>query len=350
MKVLFCVHWIFSIRQAGSERMTDWVAQYLIEQGHQVGFYVDRDIIKFTNGDPPKTERGFPVFIEGEDNLDEVVQDYDVVWTHLNMTRTAINAAKRASKPLIIMNHALGQVAQYEVKNTEVDLMIYNSQWLYNVTEPDFKCKNTAILIPPTTTKDYAVSDRSEQKMITHLNCNAGKGVMYARHWAMEMPEYPFLFVMGSYFKQFVPIGFAVPNAHLQIPMQEIDYPSNVTFIPPTKDVLNDVLRKTKIAVVPSTIDSWGLFSIECCAAGIPVIAHPDDGFLESLGAGGLFVDRVKAKTNCDLITKLMEDDVYYAEQQAYALRRAAELEELANRQIVDLIPKMQALVDKAGK
>lgn len=345
MKVLFCIHWLFSVRQAGSERMTDWVAQYLIEQGHEVGFYVDKEISTFTNGNPPKTERGFPVYIEGETDLDEVVKDYDIVWTHLNMTRKAINAAKRAGKPLVNMIHAKGQMAFYEVKNTEVDLTVYNSQWLYNETEPDFKSHHATILIPPTTTKDYAVEDRSEQRFVTHLNCNEGKGVMYARHWAMEMPEYPFLFVMGSYFKQFVPRGFAVPHTHLHIPMQEIDYPSNVTFSPPTKDVFNDVLRKTKVAVVPSTIDSWGLFAIECCAAGIPVIAHPDPGFLESLGPKGLFVDRKRSKVMCDLITKLMEDDAYYAEQQLNALQRAADLEALAMAQMQELVPKMQALV-----
>lgn len=346
MKVLFVVHWVLEVRRAGSERYTDFVARYLTEQGHECVFYCENEIVKICNGNPPThTEFGAPIYFEGGADLDVLASECDVIWTHLQMTRRAINAAKRHNKPLISVNHADGQVPMYEIQRDEVDLMVYNSEWLRDNIEPEFKAKRSAILVPPMRCSDFAVEDRTEQRFITHLNCNEGKGVMMARHWAMEMPEYPFLFVMGNYFKQYVPPGFINKHLHLQMPMQEIDYPSNITFIPPTKDVLNDVLRRTKIAVVPSVIDSWGMFALECCAAGIPVIAHPDKCFLESLGRDGLFVDRKKSKTNCDLLTKLMEDEEFYQHHSQLALRRAQEVEELCQAQIEALHQQMLALV-----
>lgn len=345
MKVLFQVHWEFSVRQAGSEKFTDSVARYLVDKGHEVGFYCDPDVAKFTNGNPPKfTPYGAPVYVEGLHNLDDIVPQYDIVWTHLNMTRKAINATRRYKKPLCVMIHNDGQVGFYEMKNNEVELMIYNSEWLKNRTEPDFQSRETAVLVPPLDCSEFAIEDRSQQRFITHLNCNEGKGTKMARHWAMEMPEYPFLFVVGGYFKQYVPHGWNEKLKHLHLPTQEIDYPQNVTFIPPTRNVRDDVLRLTKVAVVPSVIDTWGMFALECCAAGIPVIAHPDNGFLESLGPNGLFVDRLKSKTMCDLLTKLMEDDVYYQECSQNALKRAAEVEELGRRQLDDVYEKMLRL------
>lgn len=345
MKILFFTHWEFSIRQAGSERYTDIVARYFQAHGHEVRFFVRREIEQITGKFYYETPYGAPVYVdEGPVGEDELVDWADVVWTHLDFTRRAINATRRHRKPLALVHHNDSQLPLYECKPNEIELNIYNTHWIRNKYENEFKSKSECILIPPLTCSDYAVEDRSEQRYVTHVNCNEGKGTIFARAWAEETPEYNWLFVLGSYFKQFVPKGFAVPHSKLKIPMREIDFSPNCHFIPPTKNMLDDVLKKTRVAVVPSTIDSWGMFALEAMAAGIPVIAHPHPGFLESLGAGGLFVDRQKTWVNRDLITKLMENDEYYAEQQSYSLKRAAEVEALGKAQLEDVHQRLQEL------
>lgn len=334
MKILFMVHWIYQVRQAGSERYTDIVAEYFQQQGHEVTFFVDKEIQKISGLAELVTPYGAKVYVEGNVDLDDLVREHDVVWTHLNFTRKAINATRKHKKPVVVVHHNDSQLPLYEVKPHEVELNIYNTEWIKNKYEHVFKSKDHCVLIPPLRCQEYAVLDRSEQRMVTHVNCNEGKGTKFARAWAQETPEYDWLFVLGSYFKQLVPRGWAVPHKHLKIDMRELDMPDNCHYIPPTKNMLEDVLQKTRVAVVPSIIDSWGMFALEAMAAGIPVIAHPHPAFLESLGGGGMFVDRTKTWLNRDLITKLMEQDDFYLEKQQYSLARAAEVEALGRHQM----------------
>ncbi|MFZ4156354.1 glycosyltransferase [Streptomyces pseudogriseolus] len=43
---------------------------------------------------------------------------------------------------------------------------------------------------------------------------------------------------------------------------------------------------------MPSLYESWGRVAIEAFASGIPVIAHPTPGLVESLGDAGIFAYR----------------------------------------------------------
>src|SRR5690606_16537630 len=100
------------------------------------------------------------------------------------------------------------------------------------------------------------------------------------RFWriARRLPEVSFLAVRGGYGTQ-------------QIPRR---VPRNVEIIDHVAAERMDELvwSRTTILLAPSLRESWGMGAVEAMQRGIPVIAHPASGLLESLGQAGCFVDR----------------------------------------------------------
>lgn len=70
--------------------------------------------------------------------------------------------------------------------------------------------------------------------------------------------------------------------------------------------------------------------AVEAIASGIPVIAHPTDGLVESLGPAGIFVDRADGQAWLDEIERL-HDPAEWAEASRLSLARSAELDPQAD-------------------
>jgi len=64
---------------------------------------------------------------------------------------------------------------------------------------------------------------------------------------------------------------------------------------------------------MPSDYESWGRVGVEAMASGIPVLAHPTDGLVESLGSAGVFCDRDDADAWQAAIESLDARDAYRA-------------------------------------
>lgn len=344
MNFLIDVHWVFKTRQAGSERYTAHVHKYLVQKGHRVKYLVAKDIGEL-EGSNFFTWEGAEVHVDtGDLNLvDSLYEWADVVWSHLNHTRRSIDYSRKHRKPLVNVQHNIDQFNYYRVKPHEVELVLYNTEWIRQKTEKCFKSKQNHVLVPPFSRAEFECSD-DQKEFITHINTNEGKGILYSRHYAKELPEYKFLFQMGSYFVQWVPAGRAEEFKHLKIGMKEVQYPPNVTYQGLTSNMLDDVYRKTKILVCPSVIDTWGMMVAEAMASGIPVICHPDPGFLECGGKAGIFIDRKNSKAVCDMITKLMENEDFYAQKSQQSRDRAREIEELGQQQLDSLYEKLLKL------
>ncbi|MFI1769152.1 glycosyltransferase family 4 protein [Streptomyces sp. NPDC020800] len=52
------------------------------------------------------------------------------------------------------------------------------------------------------------------------------------------------------------------------------------------------VYSRSRVMLMPSLYESWGRVAVEAFASGIPVIAHPTPGLVESLGEAGIFAYR----------------------------------------------------------
>lgn len=101
---------------------------------------------------------------------------------------------------------------------------------------------------------------------------------------------------------------------------------ANAEVIDTTQDMRGDVYARTRILLMPSAHESWGMVGVEALASGIPVIAHPTPGLRESLGDAGIFVDRDDPYAWLDEIERL-HDPVEWARASAAALARSAELD-----------------------
>ncbi len=125
------------------------------------------------------------------------------------------------------------------------------------------------------------------------VNLNQNKGARYFYSLAKKLPKYNFLGVKGSYDNQYIE---NVPN---------------VKVIPNTPDI-REVYKVTKILLVASHYESWGMVAAEGMANGIPVIYNPTPGLIENVGDAGICIDRRETAKWVKEITKLMTDQEYY--------------------------------------
>jgi len=142
---------------------------------------------------------------------------------------------------------------------------------------------------------------------ITLVNLIEPKGYLTFDALARYLPKRLFLGVRGGYGPQ--PEGQARKN---------------VTIIKPTGNVRDDILAKTRILLMPSDHETWGMIGVEAMCS-VPVIAHPTPGLKESLGPAGLFADRDDLDAWLDIIEDL-DDPRKYARQVKLCKQRVDQL------------------------
>jgi glycosyltransferase involved in cell wall biosynthesis len=110
-------------------------------------------------------------------------------------------------------------------------------------------------VIRPILHKEKIVIDGSFQgDCITLINANVNKGVHQFLAIAREMPDHKFLGILPYYGERNVP-----------------PYPENVEWIKFDNDIRN-ILRRTRILLVPSYYESFGRVAVEAMINGIPVL------------------------------------------------------------------------------
>lgn len=200
----------------------------------------------------------------------DIVGDADVVLTHNGACETWTLEAIHRGIPNVRMVHSFSDAGLDHLRRTPIDLAVFSSAAVmraYDADVPSIVCHPVTIGSEHRTTP----GDR-----VTLVNLSAEKGVELFRLLALSMPDRRFLAVRGGYGRQ-----------------ERISAP-NCETVPTTPDMAS-IWTQTRILAMPSASESWGMVGVEAMASGIPVIAHPSDGLVESLGDAGTFVDR------CDL-------------------------------------------------
>ena len=150
-----------------------------------------------------------------------------------------------------------------------------------------------------------AINEPFHGEYITLVNANLNKGVLQFVEMARAMPERKFLGVLPYY-------------GELRVPPA----PSNVKWIPFDDDIRN-ILKKTRILLLPSYYESFGRIAIEAMINGIPVIyskpaenpPHPKcstEGVEEWIGDAALACDRESVQSWSDAI-EFLDDEVTYS-------------------------------------
>jgi glycosyltransferase involved in cell wall biosynthesis len=162
----------------------------------------------------------------------------------------------------------------------------------------------TIVAHPPVWPDQYRTTPGDK---VTLINLSPMKGGDLFYRLARSLPHRQFLAVKGGYGKQ------------------RANRVANVTVVEHTADMIG-VYQQTRILLMPSTRESWGRVGIEAMCSGIPVIAAPTPGLLESLGPAGVFVPLDQPPRWLQEVERL-HDDTQWAEASGRALSRVAELD-----------------------
>ncbi len=255
-RIVALAHYYLPTHRAGAEIMLHELLKALAGHGHQVEVWAT-DEQRDTVVDGITVHAGTP---------DRVTAD--VVVSHLKSVPTARRLAKDAGARCVALAHSAAPWVARDLR-AGVDLVVTNS----NHVARDLKFRGEVLVVHPPV---YAARHRTRPgRRVTLINAIPAKGSEVFYELARRMPEVGFLAVEGGY----------------QTDQQVRKRFPNVRWQPHTADMRGRVWAHTRVLLVPSAEESYGMVAVEAAASGIPTIAAPTDGLREALGDAGTFVD-----------------------------------------------------------
>lgn len=301
LRVAAILHKYPPFHGAGAEWMAHGLLRELARRGHEVTVFITHPL--------RRRVRFQGVVIDRWRHPQQLAAvSPHVCVTHLDLTRYAVHACQQSGIPLIHLLHNHRQLQFHRVRPADAALCVANSQWIREVYAD---WDGPMVVIPPPV--EVAEYERAAVKgdRVALLNLSPAKGGPLFWELAARMPHRRFLAVHGAY-------------AHQEVPPV---IPSNVVVLENTPRVVDEVYAWTKVLLMPSSYESWGRCGIEAACSGIPTIAHPTQGLVESLGSSGVWADRDAVDQWVDAIDCLFDDPAEYKRRSAMARARAEELD-----------------------
>jgi hypothetical protein len=292
------VHFYVNWRSAGSETVLHNILRHLVEQGHEVTAYV--------TAAPRSAEemsyegvRLVPVrsAMHGISKLR--TWQPQVTFTHHENAVTTLQMRQRIRSRVFFLTHNDMSITEMPLK-MKPDFVVWNSEWVRaSLTDrlPVAGRLQGMVMHPPLAWQDHVVGSPDailSRGAITLVNHNAHKGAHVLFGLAEMMPERRFIAVRGGHGEQ-VPIPRHLTNIE--------QWAQNPDMRP--------VWSNTRLVLMPSVYESYGLVSVEAGVSGIPVLAHPTPGLQEALGGAGFWCDRDDLQAYADTIEWLDEDAMY---------------------------------------
>lgn len=230
--------------------------------------------------------------------LNPAIVDCDVVVSHCGDDGLAAELAARFDKPSVRMVHGFHPDTRGLLDGAA--LAVFNSKSLQTAAG----WEGPQIVVPPPIRPGLAATPGDR---VTLVNLSPDKGGSLFWRLARRMPNEEFLGVKGGWGIQ---------------PVYSAD---NVAVYDATEHMAR-VYAQTRMLLMPSLTETYGLVGVEALSCGIPVIAHPTPGLLESLDDAGIFVDRDNEPGWVDAIDRL-SDPAEWAAMSARARARVARLD-----------------------
>lgn len=319
MNITAFVHFSVPYRMAGSETMLHTMLVALAEHGHTVR------VVTSDMAAPPRWNwgpiEGISVKGMAEGEAAVLATHPDVIISHHQNSIPTIRMARAVGAKSVFIQHN-NFPDNSNILLESPDLVVFNTQW---VAEGWGKhARRSLVVHPPVWADDHAATPGDH---VTMINMNRDKGALIFYQLAKRFPHIPFLAVLGSHGPQMVP---ADPYAKRYPELEIADYtniPANVEIAPQTTDMKRDVWSRTRVLVVPSIYESYGMVAAEAMASGIPVVASPTPGLRESLGIAGIFASRTQIANWVYHLRKLLERREDYAAASRRCLLRSAALD-----------------------
>lgn len=287
MNFLWNIHLYPPGHNCGSEYYAHNINKYLVSRGHNVRVVLQQAIMH--NVRVPYTIDGVDVF--GPNGSTDQFLWADCLMTHLDFTHSTIGIGVALNKPVVnvIHNSHPYQCIQNAQRN---NFCIYNSRWIQEKLNYQWP---SMVFIPPIDYRYFDLgNDPRETEYITLINLDENKGGFILRRLAEAMPNKKFLAVKGSYSE---PHYFG----------QATNFPPNVKVISNTPNIL-DVYAQTRILLMLSRYESWGMTATEAMSNGIPVICTPTEGLKENCADAGIYIP-AREEPDRDANRIILKDD-----------------------------------------
>lgn len=320
MRVLAMLHAYPPAHNAGAEWAAHSLLRDLAARGHEVDVLLsqraarDAYSIDGVSVHPYRGKADPSRWMRGDGRADVIV-------THLENTARASVLGDLNRIPVVHLLHNTFEKSKAWLFKGAPSLAVYNTAWMKKDAEAWWRsrCGDRPMpwgitVHPPVAVADYEATPGDR---ITLVNLTAEKGAHVFYALAERMPRRKFLGVVGGYGEQII----------------RDDLP-NVEIVPHTAGnrMAKDVYARTKFLLVPSSYESYGRVAVEAMCSGIPVLAHPTPGLMESLGDAGTFCDRDDLDVWEEAIKRLSAPTAYRqastaAKSRAAGLDPAAELD-----------------------
>ena len=254
----------------------------------------------------------------GRSWIAELAREHDVVVSHYGDGGVGERFARKAGRPSVQFVH--GYIRS---RPNYCQLLVFNAE----ATRAMCRNPDPSIVCHPWT--DPAAHATTPGDRVTLVNLSEPKGVRLFEKLARSMPHIPFLGVRGGYGRQWT-----------------IGRP-NVDEVPTTRNMRDDVWCRTRVLLMPSQYETWGMVGVEAMASGIPVIASPTPGLVEALGDAGRFIPVDEPHAWQAAIEELMSDDDAWQAASEKARKRSAELAAGDDRD--RFVEALERVVDEFG-
>ena len=287
MNILWNIHLYPPHHNCGSEYYAHNINKYLVSKGHNVRVVLQQAAMH--NVRVPYDIDGVGVF--GPNGSTDQFFWADCLITHLDFTHHTIGIGEAVNKPVInvIHNSHPYQAIQNARRN---NFCIYNSRWI----QQKLNYQWPSMVFPPPVDNRYFDLGKfpRENEYITLINLDENKGGFILRRLAEALPNKKFLAVKGSYSE---PHYFG----------QASNFPPNVKVIPNTPNIL-DVYAQTRILLMLSRYESWGMTATEAMCNGIPVVCTPTEGLKENCADAGIYIP-AREEPDRDANRIILKDD-----------------------------------------
>jgi glycosyltransferase involved in cell wall biosynthesis len=250
-------------------------------------------------------------------SLTHYVSGVDVVYTHPDLTGSdgrpiGREIARRIGVPVVYALHNMQRATHVLARQFPPALYVWNSE----STRKFMGSTDVSGIVvrPRLVVKEHAWPDRSCADSVTLVNTSADKGAAVLNELAKRMPGVKFIGVRGGYGSQ---LGDPELGVNIQGPFLRSDMPE-------------EVWSRTKVLIMPSKHEAWGMAALEAMCSGIPVIASTAPGLAEALGGAGVLVGDDDIDGWEHEVSRLMGDKKKYDAASKAAVARAREVEQLS--------------------
>lgn len=298
MKVACLTHYYIEENRAGGEMMMHALLKKLVQDGHDVTAYITK------TARPNTVIDGVKVVYTHYCLYDLDAANYDILISQFENSIMAIKHAHRLNRPvvLVVHNHMMQSTVD---RLRSSDFVVYNTKCLRDRYKTP--CRHMVVHPPLIVDDSVDVLDQSQRQYVTLVNLTKSKGSSIFYALAENLPDVQFLGVKGGYFKDH----------------QVIKNLPNVTIIENTDNMYRDVYSKSKIVLMPSDYETYGMVAAEAAYYGIPVICTDLPGLNENLGNAALYTDHMNLPDYYMMVKRILADPLVYKVLSNNCLKRS---------------------------